>query len=209
MSSGTALAEIFVAMSRNEKEAALRKILEDGVSRQLLAEMVFGVSTATNPLSSARRPDGTELDPVDSQSVTPRERGKRTRNQYVLKLMPEGITLKIQEGVLAATPGGQRVALPFAREINPNAWFLGLRDDHLRNLNLAVVLLCETSAGEVLDFILPPDMVGQFREKLSLSKGHRKFNVRRNGDTYYLRLAPQGTRLDISEYKSNISCLGQ
>jgi hypothetical protein len=50
-----------------------------------------------------------------------------------------------------------------------------------------IVLLCKTSLGEILDFILPPDFVNRVWGRLTLSKKQseqREWHVVRSGPNY-------------------------
>jgi len=92
------------------------------------------------------------------------------------------------------------VGIPYASEleIRPDSWFLGLADEPFE----FVVLLCETSSGQMLDFPLAPEFVKGIWSALSRSNGQVKFHVLRTGATYELRI-PGGQLVPITQYLQN------
>jgi hypothetical protein len=102
---------------------------------------------------------------------SPIKRGERARASYIADLDKKGIRLvQVQDQsrrrVIYKTHSGKIVGLPYARELpqkGPGRWFLGLPQQHFD----FVVLLCETSQGELLDFVFPPDFVGEIWDSLS------------------------------------------
>src|SRR5262249_10174012 len=116
---------------------------------------------------------------------SPIERGERARASFLTDLDQKGIRLIQDQGrykVIYKTKSGKIVGIPYAQEIpqkEPDRWFLGLPGQHFD----IVVLLCEASNGELLDFVLPPEFVAEIWDSLSCDKrGQVKFEVLRQLD---------------------------
>ena len=79
---------------------------------------------------------------------------------------------------------------------------MGLPDAHYD----VVIFLCETSSGETLDFVLPPDFVNHVWNRLSLSnKQQREWHIERNGPNY--ELEPKKGLGQINAYLSRLDPL--
>lgn len=124
-----------------------------------------------------------------SGGVSKRTEGRDARRKFVDALQRRGIQLIHLGGKIYRTPGGRRVGIPFANELEdkPDRWFLGLKDGNYD----AVVLLCSQGDGETLEFILPRDFLRGFWSSLSRNAGEVKFNLVRDGANYYLLVPPQ------------------
>jgi aspartyl-tRNA synthetase len=119
--------------------------------------------------------------------------GETFRRNWLEKL-PKSLELKREHGRTYLNKVGRRVGLPASREVKANSWKVELpeRFDHL-------VLLCQSDAGKVLDFVLPGDLVAQLWPAYQPRPGHRITTVVvRDGERYFLRAGKR--RLEITEY---------
>ncbi len=76
----------------------------------------------------------------------------------------------------------KKVVIACANEQRPARWFLGVKNDQYN----VVVLLCQRSNGEKLEFILPDTFLQRIWTSLSCHNGQVKFNVVANGRNFYL-----------------------
>ena len=165
----------------------------DRISAQL--ESDGDVSVATE----APRPQR----PLPAASpLSPKERGKACRNEYLRRLLSKGINLSGLKGRrIFQTSSGKRVGIAYASE-RPDGWWMGLPDDHYN----VVVLLCKTSSGETLDFVLPPNFVNRVWGGFSLSEtGQREWHVKQSGPNY--ELDPKKQLGQINPYLSKLDPL--
>jgi hypothetical protein len=120
--------------------------------------------------------------------ASPRQKAIGVRIGYVTTLgNAQGIQLHRRTEVIYQTRSGKNVGMPFATELpdTPDRWWLGLPDEHFD----AIVLLCETGAGQLLDFVLPSEFVSEIWDSLSRdSRDNVKFSVFKVGPDYELRL---------------------
>jgi hypothetical protein len=139
-------------------------------------------------------------------AISPQQRGNLARDVYVQRLSREGIVLHRVVAKRYRTPSGIEVGIAYASELKdkPDAWFLGLADEHFD----AVVLLCETESGQTLDFVLPPKFVAEIWSPALLSRNNKqvKFHVFKRGSTYELQLRG-GRMMPINQYVEGRSCL--
>jgi hypothetical protein len=116
---------------------------------------------------------------------SPIQRGEEARASYVTDLDKKGVRLVQDQGrhrVIYKTQAGKIVGIPHACELpqkGPDRWFLGLPGRHFD----FVILLCETSKGELFDFVLPSEFVAEIWDSLPRdSRGAVKFEVFRKPD---------------------------
>ena len=141
--------------------------------------------------------------PPSSTDLTSRKaRGKVARDEYLRRLLSKGIHLSRLKGRTFQTSSGKRVGIAYASEINPNKWWMGLPDEQYDIL----IFLCETSLGETLDFVLPPDFVTRVWHRLTLSNEQREWHVVKSGPNY--ELDPKRKLGQITVYLSRIDPLG-
>ena len=128
-------------------------------------------------------------------------RGKACRVEYLRRLHSKGINLSRLKGRTFQTSSGKRVAIAYASETLPNTWWMGLPDEQYD----VVILLCATTSGETLDFVLPPNFLNRVWGQLTLAsnKQHREWHVVRSGPNYELdpkrrlgQITPYLSRLD-------------
>jgi hypothetical protein len=130
-----------------------------------------------------------EMSPAPG-GMSPMQIGQRARNAYVGELSERGIRLwrRATRRVEFQIGSGKIVGMPYAEEklSRPNRWFLGLPDRHFD----LVILLCESSDGKLLDFVLPSEFVSEIWDTLPLqySNTQRKFEVRMRETEYELRV---------------------
>ena len=198
------------SLTKADKAKVIRQLLEDAEVREAMAELL---------IDKLVEPVGNEKDEYRSRThngiyadLTSKERGRRVREGYVRESGERGIRIDQVDNVWAKTQSGLWVAIPFATERRPNRWFLGLPEnevlERIRNGGAAVVLLCQSAAGSILDFVLPPSKVQELVQTLSKSAGQLKFNVKKVGNRYHL-VIPGRSPLDVSEYKGKLSILGK
>jgi hypothetical protein len=203
--------------ARQEMEAAMKAGHMDGVIKfariikeadealnasKLVVERIAAQleSDATAPIaggvSSAPRPSST------ANSISRKERGKACRNEYLRRLLSKGINLsRLKGGRIFQSSSGKRVGIAYASE-DGNKWWMGLPDEHYD----VVILLCETSSGETLDFVLPPIFVHRVWRGFSLSQnGQREWHVVRSGPNY--ELDPKKQLGQINPYLSRLEPL--
>ena len=140
-------------------------------------------------------------DPQES-ALSPREKGKRVRGDYVSRLQTQGTAIRLADSVWAHLERTDFwVAIPFAVEHGrPGHWFLGLPETPVAQRNrVFVVLLCQEESGSVVDIVLPLDAVREIIPRLSRSKGQTKFNVKRTGNRWELMI-PRVGPFDVSKY---------
>jgi len=130
-----------------------------------------------------------------------KDRGKQIREQYIARLQAEDIDVRIEDGVwgyLEVTKSW--VAFPSATEGRLGRWWLGLGEEDISQKQCAaIVLLCCHESGTITDIVLPLHAVDEIVPRLSQSKGHLKFNVRRTGNRWELMI-PRVGPFDVSEY---------
>ncbi len=137
--------------------------------------------------------------------------GVNRREAYAESLRSKGTVLRLLGGQWAETSSGRSVAIPFAVERKPNRWWLGLNksrlDEGRSKGGVVVVLLCDTEAGELLDFVLPLDFV---ENEVALLQPHGngqiELNVRRHSERYLL-LVPHEEPIDVSRYLGAVHAL--
>jgi hypothetical protein len=147
------------------------------------------VPSAPRPLSTAN-------------PISRKERGKACRNEYLRRLLSKGINLSRLKGRrIFQHSSGKRVGIAYASE-DANKWWMGLPDEHYD----VVILLCETSSGETLDFVLPPNFVRRVWGGFSLSQnGQREWHVVQSGPNY--ELDPKKQLGQINPYLSRLEPL--
>lgn len=129
--------------------------------------------------------------------------GRLRRQQYLSELKDEGVAIRLAGGVRARLSSGSWVGIPFAREVKPDRWFLGLPERDLRaEGGVFVVLLCQQESGDTFDIVIPPQVTATLADRLSRSKGQSKFNLRKVGSRYELVL--RGSEpMDVTGYFRN------
>jgi hypothetical protein len=130
-------------------------------------------------------------------------RGKASRDEYLRRLLAKGINLSRLKGRTFQTSSGKRVGIAYASEVLANKWWMGLPDEQYD----VVILLCETSSGETLDFVLPPNFVHRVWSRLTFSKEQRQreWHVVRSGPNY--ELDPKKRLGQITTYLSRLDPL--
>ena len=101
---------------------------------------------------------------------------------------------------------GRKVGIGFANEQSPDSWFIGVQEGKYD----VIVLWCKHANGNTKNFVLPREFIETIWDFLSRDKKAKpqvKFNVKREGDSYYLSVPRLGRRpLDdfIDNYDSLI-----
>ena len=130
-----------------------------------------------------------------STNTSPRELGEINRREFVKDCANKGIRLVPKKGVLYENSRREVVGIAFATERKEDAWFLGLPSNEFAH----AVLICKTEAGSTFHVCLPKAFIQKHLSALSESKGQIKFNVRRQGMHYLLRVPNIGL-VQIDEY---------
>jgi hypothetical protein len=193
--------------------ARLAKDCDDaGSLDESLSHLITRITVELAPQNhqpNVREPDatlkvtGNNLKPADGPS--PRQKANQIRTAYVNELSQKlGYNLRRRSEIIYETQSGKVIGMPYARELGklPDRWWLGVPDERFDFL----VLLCETSTGDLLDFVLPPDFVKQVWNSLSRdSNGYVKVNVFKTGLDYELR--PEGVPRKIRRFLKRIEML--
>ncbi len=207
--------------ARKEMEAAMKAGKMDGVIKfaRIIKEAddaLQGISLAVErmlvQLESDHEgfvttgPPRPERMTATSDFPSRKERGKARRDEYLRGLLAKGIQLSRLKGRTFQTSFGKRVGIAYASEDrhHPDTWWMGLPDERYD----VVVLLCETSSGHILDFVLPPDFVNRVWRRLTLSKKQseqREWHVVRSGPNYDLE--PKKRLGQITTYLSRLDPL--
>ncbi len=122
--------------------------------------------------------------------------GKNERGQYIQFLKSNGIKLVHKQGTIYLTQNGRKVGIAAANEVLKNQkWFLGIDDGNYD----FIVLLCKSSSGELLDFVLPKSFLSGVWGKLSKSGSNVKFNISQKHNKYFFHVTGYDPEV-IGEY---------
>lgn len=193
------------SLPKADKATVVEHLWEDLEFRAAIADLL-----RRSMLGPRRNASASTLQDLATLGVdlTPRERGKRLRENYLRELHKKGISINQVDGVWAKTANGSWIAIPVATERRPDRWFLGLgQNDVLERIDKRdgiVVLLCQSESGSTLDFVIPTPKIQEIVGSLSRSKGQLKFNLTRVGNRYHLIMAGRG-RVDISDFLGSVS----
>ena len=96
---------------------------------------------------------------------------------------------------------GTSLAISFANEIKPLAWWFGLADESTD----VAVLICHDKAKKEHSIILPVAEIDEEWGQLTRGEtGEIKFNVKRMGDKYVLKIPkPHMRDMDVTKYLDN------
>ncbi len=134
-----------------------------------------------------------------SRKTGGRQRGREKRDNWVDEAKRKyGVDLRRLGEVTYETASGKRVGMPYASEAPQRTypWWLGLPDEQ----PYYVVLLCETTDGELFGFVLDHRCVSQIWGSLSRDSNHHvKFHVRRSGPNWELKLK-DGPVIQLNEF---------
>ena len=134
-----------------------------------------------------------------SRKAGSRQRGREKREDWVGNAVRNlGVPLRRLGEVTYETASRKTVGIPYASEAPQRTypWFLGLPDVQPHY----VVLLCETTAGELFHFVLDHACVSNIWGSLSRDADHHvKFHVKRSGANWELKLK-DGPLLQLNEY---------
>jgi hypothetical protein len=134
-----------------------------------------------------------------SRKTGGRQRGREKRDNWVGEAKRRySVDLRQLGEVTYETASGKRVGIPYASEAPQRTypWWLGLPDEQ----PYYVVLLCETTDGELFDFVLDHRCVSQIWRSLSRDSNHHvKFHVRRSGPNWELKLK-DGPVIQLNEF---------
>ncbi len=115
------------------------------------------------------------------------------REAWLSKLPPEIRLTKKHRRVYQMSNG--RVGIPFAREIN-GGWALSLPESQYD----VIVLLCQTEAGTVMDFVLPSSVFSPLWDDFNRDdEGRIELDVKRDGATIVLEPG-EGANIVIDGY---------
>jgi len=134
-----------------------------------------------------------------SRKAGGREWGRHNREIWLAGAKRNcNVELRCLGEVTYQTASGKRVGIPYASEAPQRTypWWLGLPDVQ----PYYVVLLCETTGGQLLDFVLDHPCVSRIWRSLSRDGNHHvKFHVKRNGPNWELKLM-DGPLVLLNEY---------
>jgi aspartyl-tRNA synthetase len=118
------------------------------------------------------------------------------RDAWLSKLPPE-IKLTKKHRRVYQMSNGSHVGIPFAREID-QSWALSLPESQYN----VIVLLCQTEAGAVMDFVLPSSVFSPLWDDFNRDdEGRIELDVKRDGATIVLGPA-DGANIRIDGYLS-------
>lgn len=197
------LAQALLALSKSDKADIIQYLLDDPDIKEVVVKLLV------DSLSNAHKVQNGD-DRSGSDVISKKEMGMRVRESYISRLQHSGVQIDQVDTIWAKAYGNLWVAMPFATERRLNRWFLGLPEmEVLKRIDdggLAIVLLCQSRTGDILDFVLPPSKVKEMVYQLSKSQGQLKFNLKKARNRYHLVIPRHGT-VDISDYKGKVSFL--
>lgn len=127
-----------------------------------------------------------------------RQTGKQVRRKFVDSGASRGFHLTHLRGSLYQTPSRKKVVIAFASEQRQDRWLLGVPEGQYH----VVVLLCQSSHGEMFEFILPDEALEKFWRSLSRHAGQVKVNMTKDGANWSLLVPGQG-RESVNRYLGN------
>ena len=135
-------------------------------------------------------------------SESRKQGAERAREAYLNHLIEQGIQLVRIGGtreVVYKTVSGKTVRIPFANEkTKGDAWWWGL--PNRKDFDI-VVLLCETRAGQRLDFVVPAEFLLPLWDLLSKDdQGGVNFDVIDRGHSDYRLVVGRGRLRPIDNY---------
>jgi NACalpha-BTF3-like transcription factor len=202
--------EMGAAMKVNEMDHVIRfaRIAKDAeaVLRNTSAEVqrLLRQMESREAVISGERPKTVgNATPLGTSEPSRKARGKAARSTWLAGLRSRGVHLRPLGGRAFQTESGHRVGIAYASELSahPDKWWMGLPEDHYD----VVVLLCEESSGNLLDFVLTPDFVSRVWPRLTLSNGQREWHVVRSGPNY--EMDPKKHLGKINSYLSHFDSL--
>ena len=131
-----------------------------------------------------------------------KERGKMRRAEFLERLRARGINLEPESGRMFRSSGNRRIGVAYAYENKPDRWWLGLEEKDYK----ALVLLCESESGKVIEFVLPEAFFQKHRTLFSRSGRELKFNIARSGSLYQMILRSE--KIGINEYIGKVENIG-
>jgi hypothetical protein len=199
MSERTDFKELRAKIKRKLEEANVHEDFGEVVRLGRIAQELGAIENDEMRIAERKERIATELRQRGSEQIlnpaelgitkdlSAKAKGDSVRSRWVQNLHHEGISLQRLRGKRYETLSGMKVGIAYASELDvrPDAWFLGLADENFS----IVVLLCEPSDKNVIDFVFPYDFVKQIWNRLSRSHGQVKFNVVKSGSNYELRLS--------------------
>jgi hypothetical protein len=143
-------------------------------------------------------------DSISSDVLSAKTLGSKIRAEWVEELRTERKITITGYGKRYRTVNNESVGIAFANELSkiPDRWFLGMPDEPID----ITVFLCRSSNDITYDFIIPVADLGSDWELLSRSGRQVKFNVRREGEHFYL-LIPRSEPFPIDKYLGNVEPL--
>lgn len=147
--------------------------------------------------ASLESPQSELITPTDLEQVNGKQLARDARRRFVKSGPARGYRLEQLSRTTYKTDDGRRVACAFANENKPDRWWLGVEDAK----HAVVVLQCRRRDGEILDFVIPSEVSVTFWSALSRNGGQVKFNVVREGESYYL-LVPGSDRFSINRFRA-------
>ena len=197
------LAQAICSLTKADKAKVIQYMLEDPDVKDAMVKLLV------DSLGKSRAGQNYGSD-LGLEITSSKELGMRVREGYISRLQQRGVRIEQVDRVQAKTPSDLWVAMPFAKEQRPNRWFLGLPEaevtKRMNNGRMAIVLLCQSSTGDTLDFVLPQSKVREIVPHLSKSQGQLKFNLKKVGSRYHL-VIPNKPTVDVSDYRGAVSIL--
>ena len=118
-----------------------------------------------------------------------------------LEKLPKSLELKREKARVYVNKMGHQIGLPAAREVRPNTWKLELPREFDQ-----LVLLCQSETGQILDFVLPAELVARLWPTDQRTSSRRRTQVARDGQRYFLKVQ-KGDHLEITQYLGKLDFL--
>jgi len=138
-------------------------------------------------------------DPLSGEEIRGgKARGRECRSAFVKREVERGNPLRRVTGQLCRDSSGVLVGIAYGaeRQQRKNTWFLGLPAGQFKS----VVLLCESLAGKIWVFRLPPDFVGRYGRHLSVSKQFKQAKFRLDMRDGRFELSTGAGPVDVGEF---------
>ncbi len=188
------------AAAQHDTDTVITKALElKGINS--IDENSSQTSVNANKINDANRSGARRTSSMMTE-MSAKKKGAIRKTEFVETAKHKGIILRKIKGSTYKNEGGEEIGLAFASE-KMERWFLGLK----KGIYLKVVLLCETSDGEVHPIIIPTKLYKENESKLSRDKnGQMKFNILLNNGESYWKI-PSADDISIGDLINNFDLL--
>ena len=181
-------ASILEQLERAEEDLAKLGNLVESIEKNI----------ATNHSLSSRSSIISYTHIADKGAAVGRQRGRAQREKFISKMRSMGINLSPYSGkIIFKSNSGNIIGVGYASERSRNRWFLGAP----ANAYDFLVLLCERENNDIEEFILPGELIRQWRGSLE-NQNQLIFNITYQDGSFYL-LIPRGDREALDHFHGN------